>query len=422
VDEEAPVPPSQISAPSEDEKKSSVGFSSLPEDVCMKFSSWLTFRDVCNLAACSRHWYQICKQERVWKAQYRIRWESDVNVLGFGNDSIVDFYTQFKERVRIDLNWSQGKSKVISLTGHNGSVTALQYNRQNLFTASDDGGIIKWTMSPPRSHRIDRLDEPGLLMQQHHRSSKSGVPQQCGQFHGHAGPIWCLNFFGNLLASGGYDKCVKIWNCMTGNCLLTLRGHEQWVSSVALHGLMVLSGSWDASLRIWRIGTCLKNAESVSVLRGDPENAIHCVKWHPSNQNHVAAACRQRTIQLWDIEAGEVVTSFLGHMKEVQCLQFEENTILSGGGDHCIKLWDQRTGGCVHTFRGHTGSVMCLQHDSTKIIGGGYDKTLRIFDIRQRKVLHSLFGHSSAVFSLQFDQNQIVSGSADTRAIIWQFR
>jgi len=356
--------------------------------------------------------------------QYRLQWRNDVNNFEFDDKMSGNCYAQFRERVIVDLNWSQGKSKIISLAAHKGPITALQYDRHHLFTASDDGSIIKWSIqSSRRTRSIGGRDEVGALMQQHHRASKKGVPLQRMQFHGHSGPIWCLNFSGHLLASGSYDKCVKVWNTNTGNCLLTLRGHDQWVSSVALNGLMLLSGSWDATMRVSRISTDLKSATTLRVMRGDhPDDNIHCVKWHPTNHNLIGAARRHRTIELWDCEIGRVVTSFVGHMKEVQCLQIEENTIVSGGGDNFVKIWDQRTGGCVDTFRGHTGSVMTLQHDANKIISGGYDKALKIFDIRSRKVLHTLFGHSSAVFALQFDQDRLVSGSADRRAIVWQFR
>jgi len=422
--EEEDIKSAPISMPNSPVNSDSTGFCSLPQDVCVQLSSYLTFEDICNLARCSRQWYQTCiKQDLVWKTQYRLRWRSDVNDLNFEEEEPGNFYAQFRERVIVDLNWSQGKSKIISLAAHKGPITALQYDRQHLFTASDDGSIIKWTMNSKRKRSLGHREDVGAIMQQHHLACKEGVPLQSMHFHGHSGPIWCLNFSGHLLASGSYDKCVKIWNRNTGDCLLTLRGHDQWVSSVALKGLMCLSGSWDATLRLYRISTDLKQAQTVRVMRGDhPDDNVHCVKWHPTNHNLFGAARRHRTIELWDCDHGRVVTTFVGHMKEVQCIQVEENTIVSGGGDNFVKIWDQRTGGCVHTFRGHSGSVMTLQHDANKIISGGYDKAVKIFDLRSRKTLHTLFGHSSAVFALQFDQDRLITGSADKRAIVWQFR
>lgn len=400
-------------------------FDFLPKDLCMKLSSFLTHTEVCALAGVNRQWYQICKIQLIWKVQYTNHWKNDVTDFNtsYESEDVSEgantcWYRNYKERSQVETNWAQGKSKIISLPSHTGSVTALQFDRSNLLTASDDGSLIKWGMDATYGND---LFEDTNIMQQHHKQARA-VPQKKFAFCGHGGPVWCLHFQGNLLASGSYDKTVKLWNMNRGNCLLTLRGHEEWVSSVQLMGNLVISASWDASIRLWKVNEDRSRAQCERVLRGEQGNAIYAVKLHPYRPNIVATGCRHNAVQLWDIERGETIMSFVGHTKEVQCLQIGENTIVSGSGDSTIKLWDARTGGCVHTFSGHVGSVMALQYDNNKIISGGYDKACRIFDLRSRRLLHSLYAHSHAIFGLQFDSDRIVTGSADTRAILWQFR
>jgi len=82
---------------------------------------------------------------------------------------------------------------------------------------------------------------------------------------GHTAAIRSVNFDRKgLLASGSYDKTVRLWEVSTGNCLKTLLGHTSYVNSVNFDtkGLLA-SGSGDRSIRLWEVstGNCLKKLE-----------------------------------------------------------------------------------------------------------------------------------------------------------------
>jgi WD40 repeat protein len=66
---------------------------------------------------------------------------------------------------------------------------------------------------------------------------------------------------GRLLASGSYDKTIKLWEVATGREVrtLTLTGHTSVVRSVAFSpdGRLLASGSEDATIKLWDISALL---------------------------------------------------------------------------------------------------------------------------------------------------------------------
>ena len=54
----------------------------------------------------------------------------------------------------------------------------------------------------------------------------------------------------NLLISGSYDTTIKIWDINSGLCIKTLEGHTGWVWSVAIKDNLIISGSNDKTIRI----------------------------------------------------------------------------------------------------------------------------------------------------------------------------
>ena len=62
-----------------------------------------------------------------------------------------------------------------------------------------------------------------------------------------------LHLQSNLVVSGSFDESVRIWDVRTGKCLKTLPAHSDPVSAVHFNrdGSLIVSSSYDGLCRIW---------------------------------------------------------------------------------------------------------------------------------------------------------------------------
>jgi WD40 repeat protein len=60
---------------------------------------------------------------------------------------------------------------------------------------------------------------------------------------------------GNRLATAGWDNTVKVWDALTGQETLTLKGHFGGVNRVAFSpdGTKIASASADGTVRVWDV-------------------------------------------------------------------------------------------------------------------------------------------------------------------------
>jgi WD40 repeat protein len=58
-----------------------------------------------------------------------------------------------------------------------------------------------------------------------------------------------------LLATGSYDGTIKLWDVATGAALMTFRGHQSFVKSVAFvaDGRTLVSAARDRTVKWWDV-------------------------------------------------------------------------------------------------------------------------------------------------------------------------
>src|SRR5262249_12965598 len=90
-----------------------------------------------------------------------------------------------------------------------------------------------------------------------------------------------------------------------------------------------------------------------------------------------AFASADKTVHLYDVEAGRELRRCIGHLASVWCVAFSPNgtRLLSGGKDGTVRLWDAATGRELKRLDGHTDLVtaVAFSPDGRRALSAGYD-------------------------------------------------
>ncbi|KIK50575.1 hypothetical protein GYMLUDRAFT_182608, partial [Collybiopsis luxurians FD-317 M1] len=265
---------------------------------------------------------------------------------------------------------------------------------------------------------------------------------------------------GSKLVSGSHDATVCIWDALTGDQILQMKGHTNAVHSVdfSRDGSKVISGSDDRTVRLWNA----VNGEQEMIMNGHTEK-VYSVSFS-SDGSKVVSGSADRTIQMWDAVTGNRLIEIVGHTSAVYSVAFSpdgtnivsgskdviciwnastgaelkqmneqcggvrsvgfslDGTILVSGSAFGASIWDPVTGDQLKQLDSHINVItsVAISSDGSLVVSGS-DKIVCIWDAVTGEQLKQLDGHTDWVNSVVFspDGSKIISGSEDGTIRVW---
>ncbi|KAK6541295.1 SCF ubiquitin ligase complex subunit cdc4 [Orbilia ellipsospora] len=298
------------------------------------------------------------------------------------------------------------------LEGHEGGVWALQYHNNTLVSGSTDRTVRVWDIESAECTQV---------------------------FHGHTSTVRCLQILlptkigvkdgksiympkQPLIITGSRDSTLKIWRLPTKAdkpykpsntadidaqppnpfLIRTLQGHGHSVRAIAAHGDTLVSGSYDNYVRVWKIST----GECVHRLAGHTAKVYSVVLDH--KRNRCISGSMDSCVKVWSLDSGALLYTLEGHTSLVGLLDLSHDYLVSAAADASLRIWDPETGQLRHTLSAHTGAITCFQHDGHKVISGS-DGTLKMWNIKTGRFIRDLLTNLSGVWQVKFNERRCVA-------------
>jgi periodic tryptophan protein 2 len=227
---------------------------------------------------------------------------------------------------------------IVTFTEHTSGVTACEFAKRGnvLFTSSLDGSIRAWDLIRYRNFRT--FTAPTRLS----FSSLAVDPS------------------GEVVCAGSLDSFeIHIWSVQTGQLLDRLAGHEGPVSSLAFapNGGVVVSGSWDHTVRIWSIFDRTQTSEPLQ-LQAD----VLDVAFRPDSLQ-LAVSTLDGQLTFWSVSEAEQQSGVDGRRD------------VSGGR----KITDRRT--AANAAGNKSFSTIRYSADGTCVLAGGNSKYICLYSV-----------------------------------------
>jgi WD40 repeat protein len=204
---------------------------------------------------------------------------------------------------------------------------------------------------------------------------------------------------GETLVFAGYQKSVRLWSFKLNKEIGRLEGHKAAIKALAISPdtSSIASGSQDGLIILWEWNTKRKVVD----LTGHTDEVTALAFSPDKDGNLLASAGSDRVIHLWNLETNKSILKLdAGCGVHAIAFSTDGKTLYSAGDDYLIRRWDVQTGKQTGAFKGHEGIIVSLIVQGDMLVSGALDKSIRIWDTKstvQRKSLPQAQGDSDAL-------------------------
>ena len=218
------------------------------------------------------------------------------------------------------------------------------------------------------------------------RARTSDLEAPVMKLEGHKQEVLTMRFNpnGNILASGGHDKELFVWN-VYGNCqnLYRLKGHQQSVTELTWNtsGDKLISASADKTIAIWDIEKQIR-LKNIKASR----EIINCVCSSIKGDPLIAAGGDDSTTRLWDTRIPKRHAQTYEGVYPVTGVAISNNNdiVYTADTSGIISAWESRKESILFTLPGHSELItgISISPDGNHLLSNSTDNTLRKWDVR----------------------------------------
>jgi periodic tryptophan protein 2 len=231
--------------------------------------------------------------------------------------------------------------------------------------------------------------------------SETFVLRQQGHFYDLNATAYSPN--GQLIATGGDDGKVKVWNAATGFCFVTFAEHTAPVTALTFvggsgaagggHGLAVLSASLDGTVRAYDL-VRYRNFRTLSSPPGAPPVQFGCLAADEAGEVVMAGGLDPFNVYVWSLQTGRLLDVLSGHAAPVASLAFSAplGLLASASWDNTVRLWDVfRSGTATETFsHGSSALAVAFRPDGAQLAAALLGGTIALWDTKRGVQVGSL--------------------------------
>ncbi|MBC8352187.1 MAG: WD40 repeat domain-containing protein [Planctomycetes bacterium] len=173
------------------------------------------------------------------------------------------------------------KKSTATLEKHKGWCRSVAFHPggKHFATAGEDGTAVIWDLEGPKEAKELKAHEAAIYQVAFSADGNTLATastdktvklwdwqsgKENAKLEGHEDAVWCVAFGGNLIATGGADRQLRLFE-PNGKLLGALPGHTDWISGISFSpdGKKIATSSLDRSIRTWNVDQALAAAPGV---------------------------------------------------------------------------------------------------------------------------------------------------------------
>jgi len=350
--------------------------------------------------------------------------------------------------------WNRATGEPLAqCAGHQGEITDLQFTPggERLVSSSTDGTLRLW--NPADGKLVGRIDAPSpvrsVAVLTRPQPEEEQTEQPTEEPEGVASRAPQL-----LLASGGDDNLIRLWNVPTGlpapledlpapATAMAVSPNGAWLAFGNQEGAVQLrsqetgkiESTWPAhggvvtAMSVQAAPAAPKDAQQQAENGADDAGDARDAAPDEPSAGKLATASSDSTLRVWNMATGKQETVLRGSLVPLTAAAFHPSApqVVAGAEDGKLTLWNLAAPAprALAKEGSSPAQAVAVSPDGKQIAAAtreGGRNAIAVHELQSGKILQKLLGHDGPIAALAFspDGTRIASASNDGTARVWQ--